>query len=343
MNDPKVWISSRMSGGKRRYSLRWIDTSLGGWQSTSVGTDYKRAQCEKVALEKKMADGTFRPLQRTEWDAFVAEIVGYLSGAHAREASSVLTEFGSMMRVVSPNKVRHSTIRNYVEQLRGRGNAVATINKKCRYLRLAFREAVRSDYCKVNPMDGWTWTKEPTHDLRILMPAEETKLLGKAEELYGVPMTLFVRFLLATWARLSEVTRLQWADVDFNDRSVMFRSTKSHEDRFIPMDMHGGLLADLHKLKAKTLQDGGPFVAYRDSSNLHKKWCRIIAATEIPPVTIHDLRRTGITRALLAGMPSVVVQKLAGHKDIKTTVKYYTGVSKADLREALKRMHNATG
>lgn len=46
---------------------------------------------------------------------------------------------------------------------------------------------------------------------------------------------------------------------------------------------------------------------------------------------------------LWAGMPSVVVQELAGHKDIKKTVKYYTGVSKADLRETLKRMHSAAG
>lgn len=338
MSDPKVWISSRMSGRKRRYSLRWIDTSLGKWQSIPVGTDYKRAQCERVALEKKMADGTFRALKRTEWDAFAAEIVGYLSGLHADEAFSVLTEFGGMMKVVSPNKVRHSTIRNYVQQLRARGNAVATINKKCRYLRLAFREAVRSDYCKVNPMDGWIWLMEPRHALRILTPVEEAKLLPKAGEMYGFQMTLFVRFVLATWARLAEATRLQWADVNFDDESVYFRNTKSHEDRFIPMDSHRVLLADLHKLKAKTLQDGGPFVAFRDKSNLHKKWARIIKAAEIPAVTIHDLRRTGITRALLAGMPSVVVQKLAGHKSITTTVKYYTEVSKADLREAVKRL-----
>ena len=77
--------------------------------------------------------------------------------------------------------------------------------------------------------------------------------------------------------------------------------------------------------------------------NVHKKWRRIVKAAEIPAITLHDLRRTGITRALLANMPPVVVQKLAGHRDIKTTLRYYTEVSKADLRQAVKRMRNASG
>ena len=112
----------------------------------------------------------------------------------------------------------------------------------------------------------------------------------------------------------------------------------THEDRFIPIDPSTELLDELRKLKIQTMQDGGPFVEYRDKSNTNKKWHAIVKQAEIPPITVHDLRRTGITRALLAGMPSVLVQRMAGHKNIKTTMEYYTEVTKQDLRDGVARL-----
>ena len=147
-----------------------------------------------------------------------------------------------------------------------------------------------------------------------------------------------MQFTLATWGRLSEVTGLLWEDVEFDDACVYFRSTKSHEDRFIPIDPKSGLLDVLRRLQVQTLQEGGPFRTYADRSNLNKKWKAVIKAAGIPPITVHDLRRTGITRALLASVPLVTVQKLAGHRDIKTTQKYYAEVGKEDLRAGIARV-----
>ncbi len=80
------------------------------------------------------------------------------------------------------------------------------------------------------------------------------------------------------------------------------------------------------------MRDGGPFVLHAELSNLRKKWERIIVLAEIPAITRHDLRRTAITRALLAGVAPPVVQRLAGHKDIKTTMDHYFEVEKEELR-----------
>ncbi len=156
-------------------------------------------------------------------------------------------------------------------------------------------------------------------------------------KLYGDQMRTYIDFSLTTWGRLAEVTKLEWADVGFDNHEVYFRSTKSHEDRFVPVE-DTNILATLRRLQAKTLQDGGPFVAYQDKSNLAKKWDRVVEDAGIPAVTRHDLRRTGITRALLAGMPPVAVQRIAGHAKITTTMDYYVEVEKQDLRDAMKRL-----
>ena len=198
-------------------------------------------------------------------------------------------------------------------------------------------------YLGANPMQGWVWEKQPKHEPRILGRDEEPKLLASAEELYGSHMTAFVRFVLEMWARFSEVVGLAWDDVRFDDACVWFRQTKSKEDRFVPIDMGSGLLDALRVLQAKTLRDGGPLRCYQDKGNTHRKWNRIVQDAGIAHVTVHDLRRTGITRALLAGAPLVVVQELADHADIKTTRDYYTAVDQDAKRAAVKHLAQQAG
>ncbi len=162
-----------------------------------------------------------------------------------------------------------------------------------------------------------------------------------AEKLYGFSMRTFLRFTLETWGRLSEVTGLLWEDVQFDDRAVIFRDTKSHEDRFVPIAESSDLLDDLRRLQLQTLQAGGPFTIYADKSNTAKKRDAILKDAKIPQITIHDLRRTGITRALLANVPPVTGQRIAGHRDIKTTMQYYAQVNTQDLRDGAERVRAA--
>lgn len=100
---------------------------------------------------------------------------------------------------------------------------------------------------------------------------EDAKLLASREELYGSKLRSFVEFAPATWGQLSEITGLQWGNVRFDDSLVVFRETKSHEDRKVPIAPESGLLNNLRRLQVQTLQDGGPFVAFSYKSNLHKK------------------------------------------------------------------------
>jgi len=49
--------------------------------------------------------------------------------------------------------------------------------------------------------------------------------------------------------------------------------------------------------------------------------------------TVHDLRRSCITN-WARELPIHVVQKLAGHSDIRTTQKYYLSIQAEDIRKA---------
>ena len=104
-----------------------------------------------------------------------------------------------------------------------------------------------------------------------------------------------------------------------------------------------GLIDDLQALKSETTKGDviqlvgsrGPFASLRD--NLSRTWGRIIRKTKVLGLSIHDLRRTYITRQIQAGVPLPTVQRLAGHADIKTTLAYYNLVSEDDLKAATVR------
>ena len=60
-----------------------------------------------------------------------------------------------------------------------------------------------------------------------------------------------------------------------------------------------------------------------------KTLCR---KAKVGPYTLHDLRRSCITN-WARKLPIHVVQKLAGHSDIRTTQKYYLSIQAEDIQK----------
>ncbi|MDD6348551.1 tyrosine-type recombinase/integrase [Intestinibaculum porci] len=48
---------------------------------------------------------------------------------------------------------------------------------------------------------------------------------------------------------------------------------------------------------------------------------------QIKAITIHELRKSFLTRCALSGMDTYTLQKIAGHDSIETTLQYYIGIS----------------
>jgi len=58
------------------------------------------------------------------------------------------------------------------------------------------------------------------------------------------------------------------------------------------------------------------------------------------PLTPHILRHTYCTNLRDNGTDITLIKELAGHQDIQTTAKYYLGVSKQTLRDAVRKNLN---
>lgn len=338
MNDEsRVWVTKLKRKGKHAYALRWIDYATGKFRSRVVGTDRKLADREAVKLEDQLERGTFKDVRKIGWAEFVEDHVGKIEGACNRtEAKRTLDEFGTMVPVRTLSSVKYATIESYIAKLRKGGNSVATRNKKCRYLRAAFNRAIKRGYASTNPVTSDLFQTEEQRQIRIIDKTEEAKLLTAADELYGFRLRAFIQTALSTGARRGELLGLTWMNVtlDDGDASVLFTHTKGRKDRSVPVDDD---VADvLLRLKAKTLQAGGPFVGLAD--NIGRMWRRIVEHAGTLNVSMHDLRRTFVTRLIQCGVPLPTVQRLAGHSNIKTTLAHYNRVDTTDMRKAIERL-----
>ena len=80
-------------------------------------------------------------------------------------------------------------------------------------------------------------------------------------------------------------------------------------------------------------RDGLPW-----KNNVQSQFRKIVSRAGIKYCTIHDLRRTFVSHLAMAGVNEAVVQKLAGHASITTTLKYYTDIAPESLKAAQEQL-----
>lgn len=151
-----------------------------------------------------------------------------------------------------------------------------------------------------------------------------------------------------TGLRAGEIRALRWKDVDLRTGTLTVRlskcrgelsTPKSGNERLIPLVPE--LRAELARSKVREKEDyvtrsskGEPwgefslrkaFLGARARAGLSDEW------------RLHDLRHFFVTTLFRSGAPAPVVQRLAGHSDLKTTQRY-AHASRVDLHDAVARL-----
>lgn len=208
-----------------------------------------------------------------------------------------------------------------------RSDGSATWNKYREALSAFFNWCVRREYMSENPIaDPEFKIKTQKKPPRVLTKTEIKKLLGwfdKYDTSAEVPIGTFFRVLLYTGLRLSEATNLKWADVSIKRATITVTESKTNEYRVVPI--HPDLRPYLNKLPTKQnvyiFDDGNDGKIYNDG-HYWKILRRATQQTKIKPARVHDFRHTTAAHLCMSGIDIRTVQKILGHKDIRTTLKY---------------------
>ena len=130
-----------------------------------------------------------------------------------------------------------------------------------------------------------------------------------------------IRLLLFTGCRKSEILTLKWEHVDLARQCLRLPDSKTGA-KVVPL---GG--PALVVLSEMTRTDGNPYVLCGNAPGRHfvglpKIWERIRKRAGLGDVRLHDLRHSFASAGAAAGDSLLMIGKLLGHRDPKTTARY---------------------
>ena len=151
---------------------------------------------------------------------------------------------------------------------------------------------------------------------------DEARRLMRALEKSDRPEAFAIRLLLLTGARKSEVLKARWEHVRLDLRLLIVPLSKSGKPRHIPLSDEA-----ITVIRSIPRQQGTPWLfpghaPGKPLSDLYLFWNRLRRSIGLADVRIHDLRHTFASFLVNAGHSLYEVQKLLGHSDPRTTMRY---------------------
>ena len=280
---------------------------------------------------------------------YAAQTVKGCGNALRRFSAWLATQGVADLRAVS-----RATIEDYQRELLAH-YPVTTVRNHLGCLRGFFAHLENTNAILLNPTLGVPLPKsERRLPKRILKPSEVRQLLDAPD---GTPKGLRDRAMLelfySSGIRREEMTRLTLPDVDIINGFVRVTRGKGSRDRVVPIgraacEALAGYLKNARNVWLKAprnpgwtdalwlspIQPHGP-LKKEAVALIVLRYARRVLGRNVSP---HLWRHTCATQLLSNGANVVYVQRLLGHKSLKTT-EIYTRVSMADLKKTFARAH----
>jgi integrase len=296
----------------------------------------------------ELNSGTYQDIATIRLAAFASEHVRLIYGSvsprtveeHKDTLAALLAHCGDIVFEKVTPKVAEEFVAARLRKV-----APATSNKNLRTLKAVFGSAVRRGYLRANPFQHVSPARELEKEVRVLSEAEIESLVLACPDLRW---RCFVCLALTTGLRRGELVNLEWDDIDLDEGTIRVRCkegyrTKSGKNRSVPLVAE--VVSALRELRGES---GEGYVfgvgrARRWRNTLSRPFAKIVRRAGIEPCTVHDMRKTFVSHLANAGENEAVVQKLAGHASMATTLKHYTRILPETLRKAPAKLPYAQG
>lgn len=204
----------------------------------------------------------------------------------------------------------------------------ATRNRWHAAFSLVFRVGIDNDKIEINPARAIKRKKESNGRTRFLSDEEEPVIVNALRERFPEHVPAFL-ISIHTGFRASEQWRLQWRDINFEQKQVTARATSGDPERHVPLNSTA--LKAFEELKAKypgRPTRFAPVFLNSDGNRLrgHRDWFDPIRGeledTSLADYHWHCNRHTTASRLVMAGVNLKAVQAIMGHRTIAMTMRY---------------------
>ncbi|MDR1125420.1 MAG: site-specific integrase [Deltaproteobacteria bacterium] len=211
----------------------------------------------------------------------------------------------------------------WLQGLSNRGLAPATCNRILAVLKSICALALAHGILPAgqSPCAGVPSFKIHRQRERYLAPAEAGRLMRALEESTR-PEAAALRLLLLTGARKSEILKARWENVRLDQRLLTVPLSKSNKPRHIPLSYEAAAV-----IRSIRREQGCPWLfpghaPGKPLSDIYLFWNELRRRLGLADVRIHDLRHTFASFLVNAGHSLYEAQKLLGHSDPRTTMRY---------------------
>jgi integrase len=203
-----------------------------------------------------------------------------------------------------------------------RTNASSTVNRKLAALSKILRHSLTRGW--ITSLPSIERREESEHRIRFLTNDEEIRLLDVTEEAGRMDARDLWMVLLDTGMRAGEALGLRFKDCRDGRVYLWGMDTKGNTSRAIRMTDRVKMVID-RRLRENQYADDPRVFADLSYAAAYYAWDearKAMGLRDDPYFVIHCLRHTFCSRLVQRGVPLAVVQKLAGHANITTTMRY---------------------
>ncbi|MFW6140781.1 MAG: tyrosine-type recombinase/integrase [Acidobacteriota bacterium] len=214
----------------------------------------------------------------------------------------------------------------------------STVNMELKVIKRIFNRALELNYLKENPASKVKLLSTARKNPRFFSEEEVFLILDDCKDIWA--KEIYVA-LLYTGMRIGELANLEWKDLDLDSRKIMIRhkdfwKPKGNTERMIPM--HGVVFCMLVNKEREsrwvfTKADGEKINVH----SLETKFRRQLKRLGIPYATLHTWRHTFASYIVMRSGNIRAVQKLLGHRSIKTT-EIYSHLSSRHLHSVVSML-----
>jgi integrase len=328
-------LEVRSSGG-RSYYLRYQDAHGDQKQHRIAAygdVTFDKARKEAQRLRSEVVLGGSPAEKKAEKKAVptYAELAQkHLDYAKTYQRSYDTTEMYVRRHILPKWEKKHLSdiaqpdVAKWLAEKAEKGLAPATVEKIRIIFNRSFELALRWNMAGVvrNPVKGIP--RKPINNARdrFLNAAETKRLLAAAQASRNSQLAPIVAMLLYTGARVSELLRAEWKNIDLDKRQWLIPTSKTGKPRRVPLSKPALVILNTVPRfsncpyvlpNPETLK---PFVTIKHA------WQTARDEAKLPGLRIHDLRHSAASFMINAGIDLFAVGRVLGHADHKSTLRY---------------------
>lgn len=317
---------------RRRVGDRVINRKLGTYPAMKLAAARNAAEGMIEALER---DGSTEAIDRTFKAAAEAWIEAKDRPDDIRRqlAMHVYPKWAERKL----GEIKRAEVRDLLSGLEGK----VLPNRVLSTIKTVFGYAISQDWIETSPADRIEKPNKETVRDRVLS-MDEVARVWNAAGLLGYPVGPWVRMLLLTGQRRSEVAQMRWADLDLENATwtLSAADTKAKRAHLVPLPPSAmEILNSMPQVSDYVFSTtaSGPIRGFAKSKRLLDKWLDSKGMGLSEPWRFHDLRRSAATHMVRLGIPELVVSRVLNHAVQGVTGKHYALHSyAAEKRHALE-------